>query len=131
MSDEERHDTPQPINPNATRDHLANERTLLAWARTCIAIMGLGFVVARFGLLLRELGAQGPRPIPPGVSTAFGTALVACGAFVMLLAAARYVLAGREIDRNQYRRSPFLVVALAGGVVVAAFLLAAYLLITG
>lgn len=118
-------------NPNLARDHLANERTLLAWARTCIAIIGLGFVVARFGLLLRELGAQGPRPIPLGVSTAFGTALVGCGAVVMVLAAARYVQAGREIDRNRYRWSPVLVVALACGIVVAALLLAAYLLITG
>jgi putative membrane protein len=42
-----------PVTPNATRDHLANERTFLAWVRSCIAIMALGFVVARFGLLIR------------------------------------------------------------------------------
>lgn len=35
---------------------LANERTFLAWLRTCIAIIGLGFVVARFSLFLREFG---------------------------------------------------------------------------
>jgi uncharacterized membrane protein YidH (DUF202 family) len=37
---------------------LANERTFLAWLRTCIAIVGLGFVVARFGLFLREFGIR-------------------------------------------------------------------------
>jgi putative membrane protein len=31
----------------------AAERTLLAWQRTAIALMGFGFVVARFGLFLR------------------------------------------------------------------------------
>ena len=41
------------------REHLANERTLLAWIRTAIALMGLGFVVARFGLFLREISAIG------------------------------------------------------------------------
>ena len=37
------------------RDHLANERTLLAWLRTAIALMGFGLVVARFGLVLLTL----------------------------------------------------------------------------
>jgi putative membrane protein len=39
-----------------TTQFLANERTFLAWLRTCIAIIGLGFVVARFSLFLREFG---------------------------------------------------------------------------
>jgi uncharacterized membrane protein YidH (DUF202 family) len=49
---------PTETSPSRTRDHLANERTLLAWVRTSMAIIGLGFIVARFGLLLRELGTQ-------------------------------------------------------------------------
>ena len=40
-------------------DHLANERTFLAWMRTGLATITFGFVVERFGLLLRELGFQG------------------------------------------------------------------------
>ena len=34
----------------ALSDYLAAERTLLAWIRTGLALMGFGFVVARFGL---------------------------------------------------------------------------------
>jgi len=37
------------------RDYLAAQRTLLAWIRTRLALMGVGFVVARFGLFLQEL----------------------------------------------------------------------------
>src|SRR6185437_5529329 len=73
-------------SPSATRDHLANERTLLAWSRTGIAIMGLGFVVARFGLLVRELVGRPSHPLPPGTTNAFGVALVLCGAALLLLA---------------------------------------------
>lgn len=35
-----------------TRDHLANERTLLAWVRTSIGIMAFGFVVFEFSLFI-------------------------------------------------------------------------------
>ena len=35
-------------------NHATNERTFLAWIRTGLALMGLGFVLARFGIFLRE-----------------------------------------------------------------------------
>jgi putative membrane protein len=44
-------------NPNLTRDHLANERTFLAWVRTSLGLIGLGFVLARMGLFLRQLAS--------------------------------------------------------------------------
>ena len=117
-----------PANPNAARDHLANERTLLAWVRTSIAIVALGFVVARFGLLIRELGPKAPRPTPVGLSTGFGVALVACGAILVLLATLRYRQAARAIDENTYEPSSRLILLLTGGFVVVAVLLIAYLL---
>lgn len=46
-------------NPNRTRDHLANERTFLAWVRTALGLIGLGFVLARMGLFLRQLATAG------------------------------------------------------------------------
>jgi putative membrane protein len=114
---------------DTVRDHLANERTLLAWSRTGVALMALGFVVSRFGLLLRELAGALPRHIPPGISTGFGIALVICGALLTALATVRYLRAGRAIDRHEYRWSPLLGLALSAILVLAAGALAAYLLL--
>ena len=45
-------DTP---NPNRARDHLANERTFLAWVRTGAAIVVFGFAIGRFSVAMRQL----------------------------------------------------------------------------
>jgi putative membrane protein len=72
------------------RVYLAAERTLLAWIRTGLSLMGFGFVVARFGLFLRETAAHRADAEPshsPGYSLWFGVALVAVGVFVNVFAA--------------------------------------------
>jgi putative membrane protein len=120
----------EPPSPSRARDHLANERTLLAWVRTSIAIIGLGFIVARFGLLLRELGAMNPRPLPTGVSTVIGVALTVCGVIVLLLSLQRYRTVGEGIERNEYSWAPHLAIALTLVLAAAGALLAIYLIIS-
>jgi putative membrane protein len=115
---------------DVTRDHLANERTLLAWARTAVALMALGFVVARFGLVLRGLGPLLVHHPPTGVSTAFGVALVIAGAALTILSTVRYLQAGRAIDGRAYQWSPVLGLALTLLLVLVAGLLAVYLVWT-
>ena len=78
-------DSAQDRSPERAGDDprvpLALERTFLAWIRTGLAMMGFGFVVARFGLFLRELERVrgGAVPVEHGISPFMGTALVALG----------------------------------------------------
>ena len=59
------------------RVYFAAERTLLAWIRTGLGVIGLGFVVARFGLFLRMM-RDVPNAAPRAGSTWIGVGLVLC-----------------------------------------------------
>ena len=76
----------------------AAERTLLAWVRTGLAMMGFGFVVARFGLFLREMAATQGQSLPrqPGYSVWISAALILLGVLANGLAAVQHV---RTLDR--------------------------------
>ena len=78
---------------NDPRVFFAAERTLLAWVRTGIAVMALGFVVERFAFFM-PLPAHhaGPvtRPLPTTASRVIGTLLVAAGAGVIAFATVQH-----------------------------------------
>jgi len=86
----------------ALSDLLAAERTFLAWIRTGLALMGFGFVVARFGLFLQELQfiQQGPATPSYGLSLWFGTALIVLGVIVNALSAWHHLQLVQELERG-------------------------------
>jgi len=95
-------DSPATTHKAAVADYLAAERTLLAWVRTGLALMGFGFVVARFGLFLQQLAAVEHTPAEKsfGVSLWFGTALIAAGVIVNLASALRHIRMVGELNRG-------------------------------
>lgn len=72
------------------RVYFAAERTMLAWLRTGIAVMGFGFVVARFGLFLRLLRTQRGAEMGHGISPYLGVALVILGVVATVGGALQY-----------------------------------------
>jgi putative membrane protein len=91
-----------PRNFGAT-DYLAAERNFLAWIRTGLALMGFGFVVARFALFLQEIHTVAPSvPAPPhGLSIWFGNALIATGVVVDIFAAWHHIRLVHQLNRGE------------------------------
>jgi putative membrane protein len=87
------------------RVYLAVERTFLAWIRTGLALMGFGFVVARFGLFLRELFETegGHKITATGFSIGVGIGLVLAGVLVNIAATIHHVLATKQLRSKEYR----------------------------
>ncbi len=83
-------------------DHLAAERTFLAWIRTGLALTGFGFVLARFSLVLQELQYSGtiPSARPYELSPWFGTALIAVGVAVYIISAWHHIRLVRKLDQG-------------------------------
>ena len=88
-----------------TSDHLSNERTFLAWSRTGVALMGLGFVIVKFALFVRELSsALGSIKVFPvkGYSAVVGVLMVALGAVITGLAYFRYRIISQQIENEAF-----------------------------
>ncbi|HEV2274497.1 MAG TPA: DUF202 domain-containing protein [Acidobacteriaceae bacterium] len=86
------------------RVYFAAERTLLAWIRTGLGLMGVGFAVSRFGLFLREFSER-PAQVPAhstGLSAWSGVALVALGVIVNVAAVVRHVQLVHELSSGTW-----------------------------
>lgn len=83
------------------RIFFAAERTLLAWLRTGIAIIGLGFLVARFGLFLAVIREPNHEPTAVTGSTLIGTGFVMLGALVIAVAAYQQASFARTLSLSQ------------------------------
>jgi putative membrane protein len=128
--------TPRPHN---RVDHMANERTFLAWIRTSLGIMAFGFVVEKFALFMKQItyffGKEGVTDnihistVQQGLySSIFGIVLVAFGAVIGLLAFFKYINVEKQIEEDTYQSSLTLAIVLTIAIVVIGIFLVAYLI---
>ena len=112
-----------PSELDDPRTAFAAERTFLAWIRTGLGLMGVGFALARFGLFLREFhGPQQAATQNTGLTVDSGVALVALGVLVNVTAILQHVRTVRALRTGSW---------VPGRVATGAVVLAAILAVIG
>src|SRR5215813_9614143 len=99
-----------PDNPNRARDHLANERTFLAWVRTAVATIVFGFAIGRFAIALEEFFRfEGKTSNTPGFSAWLGIASIAFGVLLIFTGLVRYRRTREQIDSGSFEPAGFVI----------------------
>ena len=114
-------------------EYLANERTFLAWIRTAIAIISLGFVTAKFGVWLREFAVRldpGAQMHGNGTSLWMGVGMMLFGAVLALLALWRYHIVNLAIERGEVKADRGLILIVTIAVALLAVAMIIYMLLT-
>lgn len=130
MGTKDKNQTDPDIAKNS-REHLANERTLLAWIRTSIAIMAFGFVVFKFTLFLKQLSfiLQKNIAIPhTGYSVIIGIFLVGFGVVLAFFSYIQYKRVEKQLMTHSFYPSHFLTNMLIVFIVLTGILLIFYLI---
>jgi putative membrane protein len=109
-SSEKHSSQPSSSNPNLARDHLANERTFLAWVRTGLAGVAFGFAIGRFAVAIRQwMQIQGRVSPSSGLSVWFGAATMIAGVLVCVVGLLRYRRTREQIESGKFQPAGFII----------------------
>ena len=118
-------------NPNLARDHLANERTFLAWVRTGAAIVVFGFAIGRFAIAMRQLTAMEGHPVQTAaMSVWMGSGAIVAGVGLVVVGLMRYRKTRVQLDSGTFEPAGFVLDLITILMVVFGLVLAGYLIYT-
>ncbi len=118
-------------NSNRARDHLANERTFLAWVRTGAAIVVFGFAIGRFSIAMRQLTALEGHPVrTAGISVWMGSGAILAGVGLVVAGLMRYRKTRVQLDSGTFEPAGFVLDLITILTVLFGLALAAYLIYT-
>ncbi|MGB8063644.1 MAG: DUF202 domain-containing protein [Candidatus Sulfotelmatobacter sp.] len=118
-------------NPNRARDHMANERTFLAWVRTGAAIIVFGFAIGRFSIAIRQLTAlQGHGVRTAGISVWMGSGTIVAGLLLVIAGLLRYRKTRARLDAGTFEPAGLGLDLLTILTVLIGLALAGYLIYT-
>lgn len=118
-------------NANRARDHLANERTFLAWVRTGAAIVVFGFAIGRFAIAMRQLASFSGHPVrTSSLSVWMGAGSIGAGVMLVVAGLLRYRKTRAQLDSGTFTPAGFVVDLVTTLTVAFGLVLAAYLIYT-
>jgi putative membrane protein len=118
-------------NPNRASDHLANERTFLAWVRTGAAIVVFGFAIGRFSIAMRQLTAlQGHAVRSVGISVVMGAFTIVAGVVLVVAGLVRYRKTRAQLNAGTFEPAGFVLDLITILTVLFGLVLAGYLIYT-
>ena len=117
---------PHEQRETETREHLANERTLLSWVRTGVSLISIGLVVERAGALVDASMKVGPT----SASELFGLALALLGALTLVLGTTQFLNNRRRISTGEFVPSVAAYLIIVAGSLAFAGAFIIYVLLT-
>ncbi|MDQ1149548.1 YidH family protein [Sphingobacterium zeae] len=118
--------------PQKVNDHLANERTFLAWIRTSLGIMGFGFVVVKFSLFIRQIELILKKDVVVGsqheYSGVVGVSIVVIGALTVIVAFFKYRKTNKQIEEENFVQTSNSITIVAVLIFVIGLILSWYLI---
>lgn len=130
MTEPPQPDNRAPTHPSSdrARDHLANERTFLAWVRTGVALVVFGFAIGRFAIAIRQfMQLEGHSVKTVGLSVWFGMIAMMAGVALVFVGLFRYRHTRKLLESGAFEPAGFVIDFVGILVALAGLALAGYL----